>query len=208
MTRRPRPGASARPSRRRRRRPRERRRRRGRPSPRRGCRRRATAREERDANQDEAERLSLGPERVAHEPSWACALDHVHRGVHHDPHYVHEVPIDPRQLDAEVVVGLGPVVPADRANERVQQQVEPDEDVRAVQAGEPEEGRARTRCRTAPKPMRVYSRAWISRNVRPSRNVSASPAISPERLFRLIDWSAQCIEKLDVTRMIVLTRAR
>jgi hypothetical protein len=32
--------------------------------------------------------------------------------------------------------------------------------------------------------------------------------MSPERLLRLIDWSAQCIEKLDVTRMIVLTRAR
>ena len=38
--------------------------------------------------------------------------------------------------------------------------------------------------------------------------VSDSPAIRPERLFRLIDWSAQCMEKLDVTRMIVLTRAR
>ena len=59
-----------------------------------------------------------------------------------------------------------------------------------------------------PKPIRVYSRAWISRNVSPSRNVSVSPAIRPERLFRLIDWSAQCMEKLDVTRMIVFTRAR
>ena len=58
------------------------------------------------------------------------------------------------------------------------------------------------------KPRRVYSRAWMSRNVSPSRNVSASPAIRPERLFRLIDWSAQCMEKLDVTRMIVFTSAR
>jgi hypothetical protein len=59
-----------------------------------------------------------------------------------------------------------------------------------------------------PKPMRVYSRAWMSRNVSPSRNVSVRPAIRPERLFRLTDWSAQCMEKLEVTRMIVFTSAR
>ena len=59
-----------------------------------------------------------------------------------------------------------------------------------------------------PKPMRVYSRAWISRNVSPRRKVRVSPAIRPARWFRLIDWSAQCIEKLDVTRMTVLTSAR
>ena len=40
----------------------------------------------------------------------------------------------------------------------------------------------------------------VSRNVRPIRNVSTSPAFSPARLPRLIDCSAQCIVKLDVTQ--------
>ena len=39
------------------------------------------------------------------------------------------------------------------------------------------------------------------------RNVSTSPACSPARLPRLIDCSAQCIVKLDVTRIAVLTPA-
>ena len=39
------------------------------------------------------------------------------------------------------------------------------------------------------------------------KNVSTRPAWSPARLPRLIDWSAQCIVKLDVTRMTVFTPA-
>src|SRR5262245_62315564 len=39
------------------------------------------------------------------------------------------------------------------------------------------------------------------------KKVKARPAFSPARLPRLIDVSAQCIVKLDVTRMAVLTPA-
>ena len=56
------------------------------------------------------------------------------------------------------------------------------------------------------KPIRVYSRAWIRRKVRPRPKVIASPAIRPARLFRLMDWSAQCIVKLEDTRMIVFRK--
>ncbi len=55
--------------------------------------------------------------------------------------------------------------------------------------------------------MREYSAICVSRNVRPMKNVSTRPARSPARLPRLIDVSAQCIVKLDVTRMQVLTPA-
>jgi len=48
----------------------------------------------------------------------------------------------------------------------------------------------------------------MSRNVSPSRNVSVRPAISPERLPRFTDWSAQCMVKLEVTRMTVFRKAR
>jgi hypothetical protein len=48
----------------------------------------------------------------------------------------------------------------------------------------------------------------MRRNVSPSPKVSASPAMRPERLLRLIDCNAQCIEKLEVTRMIVFRSAR
>ena len=37
---------------------------------------------------------------------------------------------------------------------------------------------------------------------------AVSPAISPERLPRFTDWRAQCIVKLDVTRMTVFRKAR
>ena len=55
--------------------------------------------------------------------------------------------------------------------------------------------------------IREYSSTCVSRNVRPSRNVSDRPAIRPERLPRLIDWSAQWTVKLDVTRTIVFSPA-
>ena len=48
---------------------------------------------------------------------------------------------------------------------------------------------------------------WVSRNAEPIRIVRTSPACSPRRLLRLIDCSAQCIVKLDVTRIAVLTPA-
>jgi hypothetical protein len=54
----------------------------------------------------------------------------------------------------------------------------------------------------------VYSRAWIRRNVRPSRNVKRRPATSPERFARFTDVNAQCIVKLELTRMIVLRSAK
>jgi hypothetical protein len=57
------------------------------------------------------------------------------------------------------------------------------------------------------KPMREYSIPCVMRNVRPIRNVSNSPARRPQVLPRLIDWSAQCIVKLDVTRMHVFRKA-
>src|SRR5207244_8795783 len=56
-------------------------------------------------------------------------------------------------------------------------------------------------------PIRAYSRSWVSRNARPIRKVSVSPALRPARLPRLIDCSDQCIVKLDVTRMTVFTNA-
>src|ERR671914_955719 len=69
-------------------------------------------------------------------------LQDVERGVDHDPHYVHEVPVDPWDLDAEVVVGGRPVMAADGPDERVEEQVEPHEDVGAVEPRQPVEGRA------------------------------------------------------------------
>src|SRR5919109_4039818 len=69
-------------------------------------------------------------------------LQDVDRGVDHDPHYVHEVPVDPWDLDAEMIVRGRPVVSPHGADQRVQQQVQPDEDVRAVQARQTVEGRS------------------------------------------------------------------
>src|SRR6478735_10277555 len=68
--------------------------------------------------------------------------DDVDREVDDDPHYVDEVPVDPGQLDAVVV--LGGVVPAEGADDRHQQDGETDEHVRAVQSRQTEEdGRER-----------------------------------------------------------------
>ena len=57
------------------------------------------------------------------------------------------------------------------------------------------------------KPTCAYSMNWVRRNAVPIRMVSTSPACSPRRLLRLIDCRAQCIVKLDVTRIAVLTPA-
>src|SRR5215211_7879189 len=85
-------------------------------------------------------------------------LDHVDRGVHHDPHYVHEVPVDPWDLDAEVIVGRRPVVAAYRADKRDAEQGQPEEDVTPMQPGEAEEGGSeRQVVRTEPDP-RVLAR--------------------------------------------------
>src|SRR3954447_6927184 len=61
------------------------------------------------------------------------------RRVHDDPHYVDEVPVDPADLDAVVV--LGREVPAEGADGHEEQDREADEDVRAVEAGEAVEDR-------------------------------------------------------------------
>src|SRR5947209_17245329 len=68
------------------------------------------------------------------------SLQDVHRRVDDDPHNVDEVPVDARYLDAAVL--LRTEVPSVRAYDRVQEQVEADEHVRAVEAGEPVEDRA------------------------------------------------------------------
>src|SRR5512133_108973 len=57
------------------------------------------------------------------------------------------------------------------------------------------------------KPTFRYSIACVQRNARPMRKVSTIPARKALRCPRLIDWSAQCMVKLEVTRMQVLTPA-
>src|ERR671928_1383314 len=66
-------------------------------------------------------------------------LQDVDRRVHDDPHYVHEVPVDPGDLDA--VVRSRRVVAAEGAHGRREQQQQPDGDVSPVQAGEAVEDR-------------------------------------------------------------------
>src|SRR5829696_4049918 len=85
-------------------------------------------------------------------------LDHVDRGVHHDPHYVHEVPVDPWDLDAEVIVGRRPVVAAYRADKRDAEQGQPEEDVTPVQPGEAEEGGSERQVVRAEPDPRVLAR--------------------------------------------------
>src|SRR5437667_178204 len=62
------------------------------------------------------------------------ASEQVDGRVDHDPHYVDEVPVDPADLDAVVV--LGGEMPAEGADGHEQQNRQPDEDVRAVEAGQ------------------------------------------------------------------------
>src|SRR5262249_27470333 len=69
----------------------------------------------------------------------------VDRRVDDDPHDVDEVPVDPGHLDAVVV--LGREVPAERPDHDRQQQAQANEDVRAVQAGQPVEDRGLGRIR-------------------------------------------------------------
>ena len=57
------------------------------------------------------------------------------------------------------------------------------------------------------KPTFRYSTTCVSRNASPIMNVSTIPARNALRLPRLIDWSAQCIVKLEVTRIAVFTPA-
>ena len=51
------------------------------------------------------------------------------------------------------------------------------------------------------KPSRWYSITCVSRNVRPRSSVSTIPAQSPARLFFFTETVAQCIVKLEVTRI-------
>src|SRR6476469_6074380 len=60
-------------------------------------------------------------------------------GVDDYPHDVDEVPVDPWHVDAAVLFGA--VMAAECSDRDEQQQAQPDEDVRAVQAGEREEDR-------------------------------------------------------------------
>src|SRR3954465_7554242 len=64
----------------------------------------------------------------------------VDRRVHDDPHHVDEVPVDPADLDAVVV--LGREVAAEGADRHEEQERTADEDVRPVEPGQPEENRA------------------------------------------------------------------
>src|SRR5262249_21263912 len=57
------------------------------------------------------------------------------------------------------------------------------------------------------KPTFRYSINCVQRNVRPITKVRTIPARNAFRSPRLIDCSAQCIVKLEVTRMQVLTPA-
>src|SRR4029079_1559065 len=66
-------------------------------------------------------------------------LEDVDRDVHHNPHYVDEVPIDSSDFDAVMV--LGAEVPAEGADGHDQEDREADEDVQAVKAREAEERR-------------------------------------------------------------------
>src|SRR3954447_6621555 len=61
------------------------------------------------------------------------------RRVHDDPHYVDEVPVDPADLDAVVV--LGREVAAESSDGHEQEDRQADEDVRAVQARQAVEDR-------------------------------------------------------------------
>src|ERR1700710_393128 len=71
--------------------------------------------------------------------STVLSLEDVDRQVHDDPHHVDEMPVDPAELDA--VMMLGGEVPPEGADRHEQEDREADEDVGAVQAREAEEDR-------------------------------------------------------------------
>ena len=117
-----------------------------------------------DRDQEKSIGLRLAPERVDHrlrhrsvpaarmrglglritsmtgQPNALPPSQDVHRRVDHDPHDVDEVPVDPRNLDAAVM--LGREVAPESADGHERQQGQADEDVRSVQAREPVEDRA------------------------------------------------------------------
>src|SRR3954453_6907979 len=77
--------------------------------------------------------------RIYRKPS---SLEDVDGDVHHNPHYVDEVPVDSSELDTVMV--LGAEVPPERPDRHDQQDRQADEDVEAVEAREAEErGRKR-----------------------------------------------------------------
>jgi hypothetical protein len=53
----------------------------------------------------------------------------------------------------------------------------------------------------------MYSLIWMKRKVVPSSSVVTNPSCIPRRLPLRIDSSAQCMVKLDETRIAVLTPA-
>src|SRR4051794_13041312 len=67
------------------------------------------------------------------------SLEDVHRHVHHNPHYVDEVPVDSSELDSVVV--LGTEVTAEGAYGHDQEDRQADEDVQPVKPREAEERR-------------------------------------------------------------------
>src|SRR6266550_3375221 len=67
--------------------------------------------------------------------------EEVHGRVDHDPHYVHEVPVDPSDLDTVMV--LRGEMAAEGADRHEQQDRETHENVRAVQACQAVEDRSK-----------------------------------------------------------------
>src|SRR5262245_7712737 len=67
------------------------------------------------------------------------SLEDVDRRENDDPHHVDEVPVDPADLDAVMV--LGGEMPAEGADRHEQEDREPDEDVATVEAGQAEKDR-------------------------------------------------------------------
>src|SRR6476469_220838 len=66
-------------------------------------------------------------------------LQDVHRDVHHNPHYVDEVPVDSSDFDPVMV--LGAEMAPEGSYRHHQQDRQADEDVEPVQTGEAEGGR-------------------------------------------------------------------
>ena len=136
---------------------------------------------------------------------FASASEDVDGRVDDDPHHVDEVPVDPADLDAVMV--LRGEVPAEGADRHEEQDRQADEDVRAVQAGEAEEDRRERAVVRGEADARVLESLRDRGTSGPSGTSAAGPARRPNTLPRLIDCSAQCIVNDDVTRMHVLMSA-